>query len=145
MEVDQNEIYYFLDRHHNSKRSGSNPPAYQTTQRGLSSGQGQVLSEDDLFDFCFDWNLYTQDYKDNSDPPLIMADGTPLSLHDSGSTTETSSIRTPETLPSNPESPLTDYGPPASEDYDNDDLVPAGINELTNPHDPSYEEEATVE
>ncbi|KZL76044.1 hypothetical protein CT0861_08348 [Colletotrichum tofieldiae] len=134
MGFDENEIYNFLDWHQYAKRSGSNPSAYQATQRGLGSGQGQDLSEDDeLFEFFFDWNLYAQDPTDNSGPPLIMADGAPLSIHDSGSTTETSSIRTPETLLSNPESPLTDYGPP--EEYE-ETLVPAGINELTNPHDP---------
>ncbi|GKT83073.1 hypothetical protein Ct61P_00923 [Colletotrichum tofieldiae] len=104
MGFDENEIYNFLDWHQYAKRSGSNPSAYQATQRGLGSGQGQDLSEDDeLFEFFFDWNLYAQDPTDNSGPPLIMADGAPL------------------------------LWPP--EEYE-ETLVPAGINELTNPHDP---------
>ncbi|KAK2006705.1 hypothetical protein LZ32DRAFT_543414 [Colletotrichum eremochloae] len=138
MELDQNDIYHFLDRHQNAKiRSGSNPTVCQATQRGLGSGQGHVLSEDEkLFEFCFDYDLYNP--KDTSTLPNIMADDAQQSVHDSGSTTETSSIRTPETLLSNPGSPLTDYGHPVSEDYryETDDLTAPDLNEFPNPPDP---------
>ncbi|KAK1976146.1 hypothetical protein LZ30DRAFT_604039 [Colletotrichum cereale] len=136
MELDQNAIYDFLNCHQNAKRSGSNPAVHQATQRDLGSGQGQDLSEDDkLFEYYFNYPDYVRDLKNNSTPPRIMV---PPSVHDSGSTTETSSIRTPETLLSHPGSPLTDYGPPISEDdrYENDDLVATDINEFANPPDP---------
>ncbi|KAK2037278.1 hypothetical protein LZ31DRAFT_181376 [Colletotrichum somersetense] len=135
MEFDKNDIYHFLDCHQNAKRSGSIPAVYQATQ-GLGGGREHVLSEDNkLFDFCFDYALYARDPKDNPPTPLIMADDGPQSVHDYGSTTETSSIRTPETLPSNPESPLTDdYGPSISEDhrYENDDLTDPDPNDFAN-------------
>ncbi|EFQ29401.1 uncharacterized protein GLRG_04545 [Colletotrichum graminicola M1.001] len=135
MELDQNAIYYFLDCHHNAKRSGSIPAVYQATQPGLGSGQAHVLSEDSkLFEHYFDYDLYARGPKDNPTPPHIMADDASQSVHDSGSTTETSSIRTPETLLSNPGSPLTDYGPPNPEDhpYGNDDLASPDLNEFHN-------------
>ncbi|KAK1600171.1 uncharacterized protein LY79DRAFT_503316 [Colletotrichum navitas] len=135
MELDKNEIYYFLDCHQNAKRSGSLPAVYPATQSGLGSSQAHVLSEDNkLFEHYFDYDLYARGPKDNPTPPHIMADDASQSVRDSGSTTETSSIRTPETLPSNPGSPLTDYGPPISEDYryGNDDLAAPDLNEYPN-------------
>ncbi|KAK1993725.1 hypothetical protein LX36DRAFT_703321 [Colletotrichum falcatum] len=121
------EIYHFLDCHENTKRSASNPAGYQAaTHRGLDSPQGNVLSEDSkLLDQYFDYNLYFQDQGSSAPPLIIMADDAAQSLHDSGSTTETSSIRTPDTLLSNPESPLTDYDTPISEEdrYEIDDLA----------------------
>lgn len=134
----EKEIYTFLDQHHYA-RHPTNPEACQPTQRGSGSGQRRLLSEEELFEFAFDYELY---YSSMNDPqhtqgPLPTMDGgTPLSENDSRSTTETSSIRTPDPVLPNPESPLTEYTSPLPDLYEHEGPAPEGINELKNNNDP---------
>ncbi|TQN71857.1 hypothetical protein CSHISOI_03631 [Colletotrichum shisoi] len=130
MELDKNDIYTFLDQHHHAKHLDPSPTVYGG---GPDSGQGQkLLSENDQLLEFFDLASFRRDYEYDPDPSPIMADGTTLSVPDSGST-ETSSVRTPMTLQSSPESPLTDHDTIIAEEYENE---PAGINDFTSPHDP---------
>ncbi|KAJ0166990.1 hypothetical protein CTA2_4880 [Colletotrichum tanaceti] len=126
----EHAIYTFLGQHHNARYLDPSPSAYG----GLpDNGQGKkVLSENDQLLEFFDFPSFSRDHEYDPDPSPIMADGTTLSVPDSGST-ETSSVRTPKTLQSNPGSPLTDYDTIISEEYENE---PAGISDFTSPHDP---------
>ncbi|KXH61715.1 hypothetical protein CNYM01_13598 [Colletotrichum nymphaeae SA-01] len=114
MGFDENEIYNLLDHVRNAKVPGRSPTAYQSTPQLHSSGQGNNLSEDDeLFDFYFDYTRYQASSRKDSPAvpnlaPRAMAGRTPLSDNETGSTTETSSILTPEPDASTPGSTFTD-------------------------------------
>ncbi|KAK1729271.1 uncharacterized protein BDZ83DRAFT_568534 [Colletotrichum acutatum] len=122
------DIYNLLDHVENAKVPGRSPIH--------SSGERNHLSEDDeLFDFCFDYPLYqTSSTKDSpavrSLAPRIMAGTTALSDNETGSTTETSSILTPEPDVSTPGSAFTELVS-SVEGYDTPSNVLQGL-----PNDP---------
>ncbi|KAL2883761.1 hypothetical protein SGCOL_000909 [Colletotrichum sp. CLE4] len=110
----EKDIYNLLDHVHNAKLPGRSPMAYQPTPQVHSSGQEKNLSEDDeLFEFFFDYTRYQASATKDSPrvrnlAPRTMTGTTPLSDNETGSTTETSSILTPEPDVSTPGSAFTD-------------------------------------
>ncbi|KXH51419.1 hypothetical protein CSIM01_08205 [Colletotrichum simmondsii] len=109
----EKDIFTLLDKFHNAKLPGRSPMAYEPTPQLHSSGQGNDLKDDELFDFYFDYTRYQESSTKDSPAvrslaPRTMAGRTPLSDNETGSTTETSSILTPEPDASTPGSTFTD-------------------------------------
>ncbi|KAI8203626.1 hypothetical protein K4K52_005383 [Colletotrichum sp. SAR 10_76] len=137
MDLDK-DIYRFLDGHGHARRPS--PAPFQAAPRVPRGGLSQEEDYDELFNFFFDYPRYSSENGPSvpHGPTPNMSDVVPSFDNDTGSTAETSSILTPESVVSHQDSPMIDDGSlsPDPRFLGMDRPIPATINDLKSPPDP---------